>query len=167
MQPFDLMTIAVGLLPTALRRPVLCAILRSALTVLQQCHNKIDTAHNTSPYGTYYRLSHNGQVCILETLLNDRHDPRHRRIRIGNLDTHTRLWIYTRQELNNTPTLNTHLHPLETTNTHLHPDGEYADKTTDDFIVFVPTDLQPNHLNISASITEMKLAGVGYDIQYF
>lgn len=167
MRPFDLMTIAVGLLPTALRRPVLCAILRSALSVLQQCHDRIDAAHNSSPYGTYYRLSHNGQVCILESLLNDRHDPERRRIRIGNLDTHMRLWIYTGQELNNTPTLNTHLHPLDSTSTYLYPDDEYADKVTDDFIVFVPTDLQPIRLNISASITEMKLAGVGYDIQYF
>ena len=45
MKAFDLTNICIGLLPVCLRRPVVCAVLRCAVSALQQQHDTIHTTH--------------------------------------------------------------------------------------------------------------------------
>ena len=161
MRAFDVAEIALGLLPTSLRRPVLFAIVRSALSVLQAQHDRLDTSHNGEPWGTLYRLRHTGQVCSLESLLNDRFDPEERRITINRdtagggspyiySDSETRLqgwlvrWLGTM--------------PLGETQSTGRSDGE--------FVVRVPSELREQEAGLRASLDDMKVAGTRYAILY-
>lgn len=166
MKPFDVINMAISLLPIILRRPVVCALLRSALSVLQQKHDTIHTTHCGEPWGTYYRLRHTGQVISLESLLNDRFDSTNRRIRVGEGNSHERWWLYTENEINLQPHLRSWLAEGEA-NTWLYPDTEYADQIGGDFVVSVPTALRDSEASLRVSINDMKIAGVSYVIMYF
>lgn len=78
----DIKKLAVLLLPTFLRKPLLQALVGSTTRALQQTHI------NFGKYRTDvdYRRNHNGQVCYLQAALNDTLDSESRRIKIT--DTH-------------------------------------------------------------------------------
>ncbi len=78
-------------------------------------------------YNNIYKLAHNGQVCFLRKVLNDKFDPQLRRIRIGNGNSYERYYIYTTAE--NRPNF------LGVSYIHNHSD--YSD-TGVDFIVYAP-----------------------------
>ena len=70
--------LALLLLPTFLRRPLLGAVVYAAVSPLQGLHTRfVLWMRNTN-----YRIQHNGQVCHLRAVLNDRFDPIERRITI-------------------------------------------------------------------------------------
>lgn len=167
MKAFDVTNMAISLLPVSLRRPVVCAILRSALSTLQAQHDTIYTAHHGTPYGTYYRLRHTGQVCSLESLLNDRFDANSRRITIGGSNGEERWYIYTEGELTLQPFLLTWVGSDESGPTYLYPDADYIDKVDEGFIVKVPSALRSYEASLRASLDDMKIAGVSYVIAFF
>jgi len=91
--------LAVLLLPTMLRKPMVVAFLRAILSqVGLSLFMKFRRTAN-------YRLMHNGQVCYLRKVLNDHFDPdvgerdedRRRRITIGDGEEVTPTIVYWRQ----------------------------------------------------------------------
>ena len=70
--------LALLLLPTFRRRPLLAAMAYAAVSPLQYLHTRFILWKRESDY----RLEHNGQVCYLRALLNDKFDPIDRRITI-------------------------------------------------------------------------------------
>ncbi len=70
--------LALLLLPTFLRKPLLGALVYAAVSPLNYLHTKFVLFQRS----TDYRLTHNGQVCYLRAVLNDQFDPIERRITI-------------------------------------------------------------------------------------
>ena len=69
---------ALLLLPTFWRRPILATLVYAAVSPLGYLHTRFVLFRRD----TVYRLTHNGQVCYLRALLNDKFDPIDRRITI-------------------------------------------------------------------------------------
>lgn len=67
------------LLPTFLRKPVVGALLYSALNPLSETFAAFLDFKNA----TDYRLNHNGQICYLRAVLNDAFDVEKRRIEVA------------------------------------------------------------------------------------
>lgn len=69
---------ALLLLPTFWRKPILGAINYAMVSPLNYLHTRFVLFQRES----YYRLTHNGQVCYLRAVLNDTFDPIERRITV-------------------------------------------------------------------------------------
>lgn len=162
MKEFNIVKMAVSLLPTVLRRPIVSAIMRAAISPLQGSHDTLMSSHAGRPYGTMYRLAHTGQVSSLESLLNDRHDNERRGIMIGGEGGGEQWWLYTENELTAQPTLRTHLGERW-----LGGDGDVVETVEADFVVRAPRDLEAAEAAIRASIEDMRIAGVTYAIVYY
>ena len=74
----DMKRLAVLLLPTALRQPRLSALVQVLMAPLSRLHSEFTGYREMKTY----RLTHNGQVCYLRAVLNDRYDSALRRITI-------------------------------------------------------------------------------------
>lgn len=91
----DMKRLAVLLLPTALRQPRLTALAQVFVAPLSGLHRRLTDYRDAKDY----RLRHNGQVCHLRAVLNDRFDPVLRRIRIDEEETSdVTLRLYLRSE---------------------------------------------------------------------
>lgn len=166
MKAFDVQRMAVSLLPTILRRPVVMAILRAALAPLQAVHDSLHSAHHGQPYGTLYRLAHSGQTASLETLLNDRFDPDSRRITVGEGDSHSRWWLYSENEIALQPYLRSYL-ATAANPTPLYPDADYADREEAGFVVRCPASLASSEASIRASVDDTRIAGTAYSVVFY
>lgn len=102
---------------------------------------------------TLYNLKHNGQVCYLRKVLNDRFDISQRRIKIIDGNQFKRKYIYTDGEQK----------PQYLGVMFLRDDADYED-TSVDFIVQVPLKLVYNDYEMKALIDFYKLAGKRYKI---
>lgn len=90
----DMKRLAVLLLPTALRQPRLTALAQVLMAPLSRLHREFTDYREAKDY----RLTHNGQVCHLRAVLNDRFDPALRRITIEEPEqVSTALVLYLRQ----------------------------------------------------------------------
>lgn len=147
----DYNRLAILLLPTFLRKPIL-------VRYIQAIFGSIDVVYydwKQKREFDWYRLTHTGQVCKLRKVLNDNLDPSLRRIYIGSGTSFPREYIYTEAE-NKPRYLGTFF---------IKSQNEY-ENTGVDFIVFVPTEI------INASIYQLKyllnyykLAGKRYKIE--
>ena len=161
MRCFDVMRMAVSLLPVSLRRPVVCALLRCGAGVLQGHHDRLRTAHHGEPWGTLYRLRHTGQVCSLESLLNDRFDDEERRIRVGGGDEGgDSPYVYSDSEVSLQGWLVRHLGEM------VLGDAPAAGVADGEFVVRVPSELRGLEASVRASLDDMKVAGTRYVIVY-
>lgn len=70
--------LALLLLPTFLRRPLMASLTYAAVTPLNYIHTRFLEFRKDAAY----RLNHNGQVCYLRAVLNDTFDPELRRITV-------------------------------------------------------------------------------------
>lgn len=70
--------LALLLLPTFLRRPMMASLTYAVITPLGYIHTNFLQFRNDAAY----RLNHNGQVCYLRAALNDTFDPELRRITV-------------------------------------------------------------------------------------
>ncbi|MBD5351751.1 MAG: hypothetical protein HDR86_02840 [Bacteroides sp.] len=77
--------LALLVLPTWLRRPLVGALIYAGVTPLGRLAQELRKYRNT----THYRLRHNGQVCKLRGVLNDEFDPALRRITVEDRDSAT------------------------------------------------------------------------------
>lgn len=77
--------LALLVLPTWLRRPLVGALIYAGVTPLGRLAQELRKYRNT----THYRLKHNGQVCKLRGVLNDEFDPALRRITVEDRDSAT------------------------------------------------------------------------------
>lgn len=75
--------LALLLLPTALRKPLMAAFVQGAVQGVNVLHGSFMQWRGDRDY----RLSHNGQVCYLRAVLNDAFDPGERRIRVEDADS--------------------------------------------------------------------------------
>lgn len=85
--------LGLALVPLKLRQPILMGLIYVMLSGVRRA---------ASVFGSYreqtnYRLTHNGQVCYLKAVLNDRFDPTQRRITIDDVDAGESLLIYKRE----------------------------------------------------------------------
>ena len=101
-----------------------------------------------------YKLAHNGQVCYLRKVLNDRFDIAQRRIKIIDGNKYKREYIYTDGEKK----------PKFLGTMYLRDDADYSD-TGVDFVVLIPTGLNYNDYEMRALIDFYKLASKRYKIQ--
>ena len=87
--------LALLLLPTFLRHPLIGGIIYAAVSPLSYIHTRF-MLHR---YDTIYRLTHNGQVCHLRAVLNDMFDPIARRITItDDAENSSGLILYERED---------------------------------------------------------------------
>lgn len=70
--------LALLLLPTFWRKPLIASIAYAAVSPLSYLHTRFILYRRE----TIYRLTHNGQICHLRAVLNDQFDPIDRRISI-------------------------------------------------------------------------------------
>lgn len=86
--------LALALVPLAMRQPVLMAFLYVLLSPVIYCASLFERFRTD----TDYRLTHNGQVCYLTAVLNDRFDPTLRRITITDVEPLRGNILYLREE---------------------------------------------------------------------
>lgn len=77
--------LALLVLPTWLRRPLVGALIYAGVTPLGRLAQELRKYRST----TRYRLRHDGQVCNLRGVLNDEFDPEIRRITVEDRDSAT------------------------------------------------------------------------------
>lgn len=148
----DIDRLIILLTPTFLRSAVLLAWLKALCEplyfvqdlFLENCKNNL------------YNLAHNGQVCKLRAVLNDRFDISQRRIYINDGNKQQRQYIYTQGEQK----------PKFLGTIFLYDNSEYDDAGID-FIVWLPSDLQYNEFEMTALIDFYKLASKRYKITIF
>ena len=75
--------LALLLLPTALRKPLVAAFMQSAVQGCSVLHGEFMRWRDDKDY----RLWHNGQVCHLRAVLNDTFDHTERRITVDDEDS--------------------------------------------------------------------------------
>lgn len=93
----DFKKLAVLLLPTVLRKPVLSTLAQLITSPVSSIHNRLQSYRKDN----IYRLQHNGQICYLQAALNDKFDPLPKpeghRFRIQDADTIEPEFIYWRE----------------------------------------------------------------------
>lgn len=141
--------LTVLLTPTFLRTPRMLAWLRTLHFPLQKAEYNFNQNRNAN----LYNLAHNGQVCYLRAVLNDRFDNQQRRIKIADGNRFQRQYIYTDGEQK----------PKFLGVMYLRDDADYGD-TGVDFLVIVPAGLQYNDYEMRALIDFYRLAGKRYKI---
>lgn len=115
---------------------------------------KVVDDFNFSRNQNLYNLAHNGQVCYLRKVLNDRFDIAQRRIKIIDGNQYKREYIYTDGEKK----------PRFLGTMYLRDDADYSD-TGVDFVVLIPAGLNYNDYEMRALIDFYKLASKRYKIQ--
>jgi hypothetical protein len=147
----DYNRLAVLMLPTFLRKPILVGYVQSLLVPIDKLY------YNWSIFrkDNLYKVEHNGQICKLRKALNDRFDPSERRIYIGDGNRNERQYLYTTGE-NKPKYLGTMF---------LHQNSDYAD-TGVDFIVFAPNEIiNALPYELKAQIEFYKPGGKRYKIE--
>lgn len=92
----DFKRLSLMLLPVGMRRPRFAAVAKAIVMPLSALHISFMNFRADS----IYRLTHNGQVCHLEAVLNDMFDPTSRRIMIDDPETgdQRNVTFYTRDQ---------------------------------------------------------------------
>src|SRR5690554_3494937 len=75
-------------------KPTLSAFINSSLAPIRTNYD----AFLSFKEDAEYRVQHNGQICYLQKMLNDKFDHSLRRIRVQNVQPKERLWLYYEQE---------------------------------------------------------------------
>lgn len=147
----DFDKLAVLMLPSFLRKPILTAYLQSLLVPISQLHydwlqKRLDD---------WYIINHTGQVRLLRKVLNDKLDVGSRRIYITDGNAFPRKYIYTRAEHK----------PVFLGKLFIYQNSEYLN-TGVDFIVFVPQEVIDTKINeLNSLIRKYKLASKRYQIR--
>jgi hypothetical protein len=147
----DYNRLAILDLPTFLRKPIQVAFLQSLLVPIDSLYYKWSLFRNEN----LYKVHHNGQICYLRKVLNDKLDSSLRRIYIGDGNSHKRQYLYTTAE-NRPKYLGTMF---------LWQNSDYAD-TGVDFIVYAPIEIiNTSPYELKALIDFYKMGGKRYKIE--
>lgn len=130
----DLNKLVVELLPPFLRKPVIVAF----LIVLTSPLISIYLLFVALRRSTKYKLNHNGQVCYLRKVLNDRFDPQLRRIVIDDVERFLPVYIFTKSEDN---PVYIYEDSGDAKPKYLYPDFQINDSSLADFLVKIPADV--------------------------
>lgn len=146
----DIKKLSVLLLPTFLRKSSMIAWMNALVSPLSD----VLFWFQKNRENNLYTMAHNGQVCYLKKVLNDRFDSYGRRIEITDGNRYQRQYIYTRGEEK----------PKRLGRLFLYDRANYGD-TGVDFIVLVPLDLIFNSYEMKALIDLYRLGSKRYIIQ--
>lgn len=150
--------LAIALVPLALRQPVLMAFLYVLLSPVIYCTSLFERFRTD----TDYHLTHNGQVCYLTAVLNDRFDPTLRRITITDVEPLRGNILYLREE-------STFLMAPQRNGTAVTLNRRaFSGSDSVDFAVIVPATLRStfSQNQMQALINTYKLASKRYIILY-
>lgn len=109
-----------------------------------------------------YDLMITPQVCYLEAFLNDRYDLIQRRIYIDDAISYPPLYLYQDEELKPVDLYT----DFENKPVYLYTDGE-GGEYADDFVVFVPHDIDFSLIEMTSLIMRKRLPGMRFKIQKF
>lgn len=149
----DFKKLALWCTPQWLRQSLFVLFLQASLWPLRQTYNK----YVFFVKDTLYRLQHNGQVCYLRAVLNDKCDLTLRRIEVVDFDGLIRLYLWRESDLRNL---------IIDLPVYLYPNDAYADSGID-FTVKVPAALITTSAQLAyvkSLINEYKMAGKNYNI---
>ena len=155
----DFNIIAGWNIPSILQSDIMVAWVKALLRPLINIHSRFIAFVAAKKY----ELLITGQVCRLETLLNDHYDFSLRRIYIDDAIEEEALYLYQDEEN----------HPInlyqdsEGDPQWLYTDAESGGDLSDDFIVMVPSDIIFNTANMRSLLKPFKLPGMRYTIQTF
>lgn len=148
----DYNRLAILLLPTFLRTPILVGFCQSILYEIDKIHYWWLQERDTQ----WYKLEHTGQVCKLRKVLNDKCDNSLRRISIGQGNSFVRNYIYTKGEKK----------PVYLGKFFINSQNNYLN-TGVDFIIKAPIDIKYlQEFRLINFINFYKLAGKRYKIIY-
>jgi hypothetical protein len=147
----DFNRLTILMLPPFLREVKLIGYVQSLLVPIDTLYYKWLLFRSEN----LYKVHHNGQICYLRKVLNDKLDASERRIYIGNGNKYERQYLYTTPE--NRPR---YLGTL-----FLNRDYDYAD-TGVDFIVYAPKEVIKSSLFELQALTNLyKMGGKRYKIE--
>lgn len=141
-------------LPIEVRQPRMIKWLQALLKPLKDMH----AGYEVYRLATIKKMRYNGQVIVLENVLNDLYDPVQRRFVISTTyDSLNPLYIYTRAEVNNTNAL-TYLYTKQayTSDTLQHLTKVYLNTMGELGVLFDFVVLAPDSFTDIADITKMK-----------
>lgn len=147
----DFKKLALLMIPSFLRKPILTAYLQSLLVPLENLHLEWLQKRTDD----WYALNHTGQVYSLRNALNDKLDEGSRRISISDGNAYPRKYIYT---------------PIENKlkflgKLSIYQNAEFLN-TGYDFIVHAPQEVIDTKINeLQALIIKYKLASKRYQIK--
>ena len=143
--------LAILMLPTFLRKPLLVGFVQALLQPIASLHYKWLLKRTED----WYILEHTGQVCKLRKVLNDRLDNTLRRIEIKEGNSFPRKYIYTRAENK----------PVYLGKFIINSQNDY-ENTGVDFVVSVPADIAiAEKYQLEYLLDFYKLAGKRYKIE--
>lgn len=145
----DFKKLILLMLPISLRKVGLIAWLEAMIEPIRQI--QYDFVQKRQE--TLYNLQHNGQVCLLRKVLNDKFDRVYRQIRVLDGNQYQRKYIYTDAELK----------PKYLRTIFIREDADYED-TGVDFIVQIPQEVYLKY-EVEAIIDYYKLASKRYKIE--
>lgn len=148
--------LAVWLIPVWLRSTLVILIINASVQPLKQLYNNYVALVKS----TLYRLQHNGQICYLQAVLNDKLDSEQRRIFISNFTSIAALYLWAETDLRDVNFENT---------IYIYTFSMYGDGGVD-FIINKPSSVanSTNELALLKSLAdEYKLASKKYIINDF
>lgn len=151
--------LALLLLPTFLRRPLLVALTCAAVSPLGYIHNLFAKFRGA----TSYTLTHNGQACYLRAVLNDYFDEGLRRITVTDpASSAGLLLIYHRQ------TDREVLVPIRSSDRTMLISGRgFGGASSIDFVVNIPIELRGlDEVRLKAVVNTYKLVSKRFAISY-
>lgn len=137
----------------AVKKPSLLAFVNSVLSPLRTNY----AAFLNFKADAEYRVKHNGQVCYLQKMLNDKFDRTLRRIRVKNVKPRQPLWVYVPEDEK----------PIYVHTSTDYPVYVYESKDyylEYDFEVFIPFSLSGLKNRMIAQINYYKLFSKNYKI---
>lgn len=148
--------LAVWLIPVWLRNSLFILIINASVQPLKQLYNN----YVAFVKSTLYRLQHNGQICYLQAVLNDKLDNEQRRIFISNFTSIAALYVWAETDLRDINFENT---------IYIYTFSMYGDGGVD-FIVNKPSSVANNTNELAflkSVVDEYKLASKKYIINDF
>lgn len=147
----DFEKLTMLLTPTFMRKKVLISYLQALIFPIYKLHYN----WKLKRLDDWYKLNHNGQVCKLRKVLNDKLDSSERRIYIDEGNSFPRKYIYTRIEKK----------PVFLGKMFIYQNSEYF-STGVDFIVYAPESIinEKTH-ELNALLEFYKLASKRYQIR--
>jgi hypothetical protein len=153
MYSVDFKKLVLLLLPTFLRKPVLPAFLKAAITPMAEIHRRFLTLKKEWDY----RLNHDGKVWSLEKVLNDKFDSFLRRIYITDTEYQDDVYVGNRD---NREQVHVSSGEDDGSTIHIGVAPQYLQRA--DFIVHLPHLLLSEEIAIKNTIDTYKIAGKTY-----
>jgi len=138
----------------AVKKPLVLAFINSAIAPIRSNYDSFLGFKADAEY----RLKHNGQVCYLQKVLNDKFDHALRRIVVQNILPKQPLWVYYPEDNKPVFVYNEVNRPLFVYN----PEDYYNEF---DFEVLIPTALNPLVNQISIQVNYYKIYSKNFQIK--